>query len=161
MTPSPITPFGDISNENSKKSFINIIHLLSAAFPAHDCSLLTPANFKLMESTYRVRMDIDSSLAASIGCAYHSVISPKLWEALDEDIILSECNVYSLHVPADLNPLSTGSELWSWLYIFENRRRKRVILFTCSAVPISFSQSTSAIGGFDPSLFIGSEDLAY
>jgi hypothetical protein len=84
-----------------------------------------------------VTNNIDSLLSLTATDRY-SKVRDSLWVTLNSEIDLPECDIYSYN-PDDLaaDPLF-GSEddgcLWSFNYFFYNRRKKRVVLFTCRAL---------------------------
>lgn len=56
-----------------------------------------------------------------------------LWAAIDEEIRLSECEVYSYNPDLCSDPFGEDGCLWSFNFFFYNRKLKRVLFFSCRA----------------------------
>jgi len=56
-----------------------------------------------------------------------------LWATLNEEIDLPDCDIYSYTPDMTSDPFAEDGCLWSFNYFFYNRKKKRVVLFTCRA----------------------------
>ncbi|NXG71234.1 MAF1 polymerase, partial [Baryphthengus martii] len=61
-------------------------------------------------------------------------LKPHLWDAVDEEICLSECDIYSYNPDLDSDPFGEDGSLWSFNYFFYNKRLKRIVFFTCRSI---------------------------
>lgn len=58
----------------------------------------------------------------------------RMWNAIDTEIQMSDCDVYSFNADSDSDPFNEdGNNVWSFNYFFYNRRLKRILLVTCRA----------------------------
>ena len=56
-----------------------------------------------------------------------------LWATLNEEIDLPDCDIFSYTPDLTSDPFAEDGCLWSFNYFFYNRKKKRVVLFTCRA----------------------------
>ncbi|NWX44450.1 MAF1 polymerase, partial [Steatornis caripensis] len=63
-----------------------------------------------------------------------NALKPHLWDAVDEEICLSECDIYSYNPDLDSDPFGEDGSLWSFNYFFYNKRLKRIVFFTCRSI---------------------------
>ena len=75
---------------------------------------------------------VDNLLSVTAMENYAKVRHP-LWNTLNEEINLVNCDIYSYTPDLTSNPFAEDC-LWSFNYFFYNRRLKRVVLFTCRAL---------------------------
>ncbi|NWH41771.1 MAF1 polymerase, partial [Chloropsis hardwickii] len=61
-------------------------------------------------------------------------LKPLLWDAVDEEICLAECDIYSYNPDLDSDPFGEDGSLWSFNYFFYNKRLKRIVFFTCRSI---------------------------
>ncbi|KAB0396448.1 hypothetical protein E2I00_012092, partial [Balaenoptera physalus] len=54
-------------------------------------------------------------------------LKPQLWNAVDEEICLAECDIYSYNPDLDSDPFGEDGSLWSFNYFFYNKRLKRIL----------------------------------
>ncbi|KAH8019309.1 hypothetical protein HPB51_018821 [Rhipicephalus microplus] len=76
---------------------------------------------------------VDSNLFATANQAY-SALRSHLWAAVDSEISLHECEIFSYNPDLASDPYGEDGCLWSFNYFFYNRRLKRIVFFTCRAV---------------------------
>ncbi|KAL8584410.1 hypothetical protein ACOMHN_032030 [Nucella lapillus] len=67
-------------------------------------------------------------------------LEDKLWQAVDGEIDLKECQIYSYNPDMSSDPFGEEGCVWSFNYFFYNPKLKRVVFFTCRA------KSRSAFG---------------
>lgn len=68
----------------------------------------------------------------SIGAPAHALET--LWARLEEVIQPAECDVYSYKGDAEGDPFSLSGSLWSFNFFLYNRKLKRILFFTASAI---------------------------
>lgn len=75
---------------------------------------------------------IDSQLTATIGDLYKA-LRPALWTAMDNEISLESCAIYSYNPDLCSDPFGEDGCLWSFNYFFYNKKLKRIVFFACRA----------------------------
>lgn len=111
-------------------------------------------------------------------------LKPKLWNAVDEEICLAECDIYrwagtcggpspgvcaipgasyhlhptlpSYNPDLDSDPFGEDGSLWSFNYFFYNKRLKRIVFFSCRS--ISGSTYTPSEAGNELDMELGEEE---
>jgi len=76
---------------------------------------------------------INANLSALAGDRYYILRQP-MWKAIDEEIVLQECDIYSYNPDLSSDPFGEPGCLWSFNYFFYNKKLKRIIFFTCRAM---------------------------
>ena len=67
-----------------------------------------------------------------MGSAAHALET--LWARLEEVIQPAECDVYSYKGDAEGDPFTVAGSLWSFNFFLYNRKLKRILFFTASAI---------------------------
>ncbi len=133
----------------SRKALFYLISTLNAAFPDYDFSDAKSSEFSKEPSLQYVTSNIDSLLSVTATEQYARV-HDKLWVTLNEEIRLPECDIYSYNPDLASDPFGEDGCLWSFNYFFYNRKKKRIVLFTCRALsPFSQGYCDSGIGPDD------------
>lgn len=115
----------------STKTLFYLISTLNASFyPDYDFSLAKSEEFSCEPSIQWVMNAVDCQLLTVIGDTYNS-FKTQLWSAIDEEICLKDCDIYSYN--PDLTSDPYGESIWSFNYFFYNKKLKRIVFFTCSA----------------------------
>uniref|UniRef100_A0A2R5LEL6 Repressor of RNA polymerase III transcription MAF1 n=1 Tax=Ornithodoros turicata TaxID=34597 RepID=A0A2R5LEL6_9ACAR len=132
----------------SRKTLFHLIATLNASFcPDYDFSQAKSDEFSKEPSLDWVMNAVDSNLFATANQAY-STLRPQLWAAVDNEIVLSECDIYSYNPDLASDPYGEDGCLWSFNYFFYNKRLKRIVFFTCRAVSAnSFEYGQEDFGG--------------
>ncbi|XP_064467194.1 repressor of RNA polymerase III transcription MAF1 homolog isoform X2 [Ornithodoros turicata] len=132
----------------SRKTLFHLIATLNASFcPDYDFSQAKSDEFSKEPSLDWVMNAVDSNLFATANQAY-STLRPQLWAAVDSEIVLSECDIYSYNPDLASDPYGEDGCLWSFNYFFYNKRLKRIVFFTCRAVSAnSFEYGQDDFGG--------------
>jgi hypothetical protein len=78
----------------------------------------------------------------------YSKVHDSLWLTLNQEIDLPDCEIYSYNPDLSSDPFGEDGCLWSFNYFFYNRKKKRVVLFTCRALS-PFSDNFSDPGPDD------------
>lgn len=76
---------------------------------------------------------IDTNLVATAGEQYR-LMCPSLWAAIDDEISLENCDIYSYNPDLVSDPFGEDGCLWSFNYFFYNKKLKRIVFFTCRAI---------------------------
>ncbi|KAG8240288.1 hypothetical protein J437_LFUL012765 [Ladona fulva] len=125
---------GPLCDTISRKLLFNLIATLNAAFhPDYDFSDARSHEFSKEPSPQWVMNCVDSNLSATAGEQFRS-LRTQLWAALDDEINLSECDIYSYNPDLESDPFGEDGCLWSFNYFFYNRKLKRIVFFTCRAI---------------------------
>ena len=152
----------------SRKLHFYLISTLNAAFSDYDFSDAKSSEFNKEPSlavsiSYILSFDpfldiiifflqfvtsnIDSLLSMTATERYTKV-HDSLWLTLNEEIDLPDCEIYSYNPDLASDPFGEDGCLWSFNYFFYNRKKKRVVLFTCRALS-PFSEVFSEMGPED------------
>jgi len=130
----------------SRKSLFYLISTLNAAFPDYDFSDAKSSEFSKEPSLAYVTSNIDSLLSVTATDQYAKT-HDKLWVTLNEEIGLPDCDIYSYNPDLASDPFGEDGCLWSFNYFFYNRKKKRMVLFTCRALsPFSQGYCDSGAG---------------
>jgi len=128
-----VSPFGPLTQQASRRTLYYLIATLNASFPDYDFSNVKPEQFCKQPVVPMVVNSINMSLS-NVGPAASEVIQ-NMWPAIDAEISLSECDIYSFTPDMDSDPAGEDEGcIWSLYYFFYNKKRKRIIFFTCRAV---------------------------
>ncbi len=84
--------------------------------------------------------NIDSLLSLSAPDVYSRPLRESLWLALDAEVSLADCAIFSYRPDLASDPFGEDGALWSFNYFFYNRGLRRLVLFTCRAAS-PFSQA--------------------
>jgi len=127
------SPFGPLSESGSRRTLISLISLLNAAFPDYDFCNLRPEQFRKEASLHMIVNSINTTLAAALP-NYNTDLCPKLWNVLENEIVPKECDIYSYIPDFDSDPYAEAGAVWSFNYLFYNKKLKRILFFTCYAI---------------------------
>ncbi|XP_072266608.1 repressor of RNA polymerase III transcription MAF1 homolog isoform X2 [Pyxicephalus adspersus] len=87
---------------------------------------------------------VNSSLVSALGEDF-TALKSDLWNAVDEEINLAECDIYSYNPDLDSDPFGEDGSLWSFNYFFYNKKLKRIVFFTCRSIS-GYSYKRADIG---------------
>jgi len=76
---------------------------------------------------------VDSNLSATAGEQYRTMRA-QLWAAVEDEISMNECDIYSYNPDLASDPFGEDGCLWSFNYFFYNKKMKRIVFFTCRAI---------------------------
>lgn len=117
----------------SRKMLFYLISTLNASFnPDYDFSNVKSHEFSREANLQLVIDAINGNLSAIIGETYVA-LRAGLWAAIDEEINLAECDIFSYNPDLDSDPYGEEGSLWSFNYFFYNKKMKRILFFTCRA----------------------------
>ncbi|ESO82756.1 hypothetical protein LOTGIDRAFT_155774 [Lottia gigantea] len=115
----------------STKTLFYLISTLNASFqPDYDFSNAKSEEFSREPSLQWVTNAVDTQLFATAGDLFGS-FKQQFWTALDEEICLSECDIYSYNPDLNSDPYGEEGCIWSFNYFFYNKKLKRIVFFTC------------------------------
>ena len=80
-----------------------------------------------------------------MGSAAHALET--LWARLEEVIQPAECDVYSYKGDAEGDPFTVPGSLWSFNFFLYNRKLKRILFFTASAISKRGGGDDDGMGG--------------
>jgi hypothetical protein len=122
------SPFGPLDQAASRKVFTYLISVLNAAHPDHDFTALQPQDFKKETNCTKV-INAFNNILFGLGMP----LRPHLWDYLDKQMDLSQCAIYS-HTPPQSFLQDEPGVMWSVMWFFFNKRRKRVAHLHLQAV---------------------------
>ncbi|OTA98830.1 hypothetical protein M426DRAFT_28101 [Hypoxylon sp. CI-4A] len=155
------SPFGNLSEVSSRRTYAYLIATLNASHPDYDFSnVLRPTDFRRVRDLPHLMADFDATMAMArppsnsllppnTNTAYRSfshspvvevdeistpVWSPHMWTMIDKEMTLQNCSVYSyepLEDPFD----GDESAIWRMHYLFFNKRKKRVAYLFVRGLP--------------------------
>nr|CAG4641993.1 EOG090X0C93 [Eurycercus lamellatus] len=129
---------GPLCDTISRKTLFYLIATLNASFqPDYDFSHARSEEFSREPSIQWVMNAVDNNLSATAGDLYNSKLHAQLWAAINDEINLPECDIYSYNSDLASDPFGEDGSLWSYNYFFYNRKLKRIVLFTCRAVSLN------------------------
>ncbi|CAH0394352.1 unnamed protein product [Bemisia tabaci] len=125
---------GPLCDTISRKTLFYLIATLNSAFqPDYDFSHAKSHEFSKEPSIQWVMNAIDSNLSTTAGEQYRTMRS-HLWAAIEDEISMNECDIYSYNPDLTSDPFSEDGCLWSFNYFFYNKKLKRIVFFTCRAI---------------------------
>jgi hypothetical protein len=142
------SPFGPLSQISSRRTFAYLIATLNASHPDYDFSYnLKPSDFRRERSLRSVMNTLDTTLfnlqpkpptfngpphwtseitpASGITPNPTQKWGPRMWRAIDKEMDLKECSIYTYRPDEDPYDEEEGV-IWSFDYFFFNKIRKRV-----------------------------------
>ena len=153
------SPFGNLADISSRRTFAYLIATLNASHPDYDFShVLRPADFRRERNLRKVMSLIDStlsnvrpsslvldstlaSLGASVGsssaasAASSPLWGPQMWALINKEMHLQDCTVFSYQ--PDNNPFDEeDGAIWTMHYFFFSKALKRVAYLYVRGVPI-------------------------
>ncbi|KAB1257801.1 WD repeat-containing protein 97 [Camelus dromedarius] len=147
---------GPLSDKCSRKTLFYLIATLNESFrPDYDFSTARSHEFSREPSLSWVVNAVNCSLFSAVREDFKA-LKPQLWNAVDEEICLAECDIYSYNPDLDSDPFGEDGSLWSFNYFFYNKRLKRIVFFSCRS--ISGSTYTSSEAGNELDMELGEEE---
>ncbi|KAM8937347.1 repressor of RNA polymerase III transcription MAF1 homolog isoform 1-T3 [Lycaon pictus] len=125
---------GPLSDKCSRKTLFYLIATLNESFrPDYDFSTARSHEFSREPSLSWVVNAVNCSLFSAVREDFKA-LKPQLWNAVDEEICLAECDIYSYNPDLDSDPFGEDGSLWSFNYFFYNKRLKRIVFFSCRSI---------------------------
>jgi len=120
------SPFGPLDQSTARRTFAYLIATLNASHMDYDfSSVLRPSDFRKERSVRKVINTFNTTLL-NIGVSVSTSL-PRLWETIDAQMDLKNCLIFS-YAPDDIenDPYGEDGLIWSCVYFFFNKHRKRV-----------------------------------
>ncbi|RLU16729.1 hypothetical protein DMN91_010797 [Ooceraea biroi] len=124
---------GPLCDTISRKTLFYLIATLNSAFSDYDFSNAKSHEFSKEPSSTWMRNAVDGNLSATAGDHYRTLRS-SLWAAINDEITLDECDIYSYNPDFASDPFGEDGCLWSFNYFMYNKKLKRIVFFTCRAI---------------------------
>ncbi|XP_063726927.1 repressor of RNA polymerase III transcription MAF1 homolog isoform X2 [Symsagittifera roscoffensis] len=148
-----INPFSALC----KKTHFFLVSTLNKSFhPDYSFSSTPSTDFSREPNLSQVVNTVDSLLLTLGGSYYSSMFKPKLWEAIDREISLRDCEVYKYCPDLNCGPFGEPGVLWSFNYLFYNKKMKRIVYICCIARSGYAEDNDSLRGGME--LYMTGED---
>ncbi|XP_074645177.1 repressor of RNA polymerase III transcription MAF1 homolog isoform X2 [Tubulanus polymorphus] len=124
---------GHLCDTISTKTLFYLVSTLNASFnPDYDFSHAKSEEFSKESSIQWSMNSADSQMAATAGEQYN-VLRSQIWSVIDEEISLTDCDIYSYNPDLASDPYGEEGCIWSFNYFFYNKKMKRIVFFTCRA----------------------------
>nr|XP_037866657.1 repressor of RNA polymerase III transcription MAF1 homolog isoform X1 [Bombyx mori] len=124
---------GVLCDTISRKTLFYLIATLNAAFPDYDFSMAKSSEFSAEPSLNWVQSAVDAALSAVGGVRWRQ-LRPVLWAAVDEEVLLPECRIYSYNPDLATDPFGEPGCLWAYNFFFYNKKLKRIVFLTFRAI---------------------------
>eukprot|EP01134_Creolimax_fragrantissima_P002770 CFRG2770T1 len=130
-------PRGSITSSDGlqitdRKTIYFLMSTLNASFPDYDFSDMDSQQLSREQDLTAVVNVVNTQLQEAIGDEYVRN-QTALWAAIDAEIDLEKCEIYSYSHHDDNDPFGEMGILWSFNYLFYNRSLKRITMFYCRA----------------------------
>lgn len=159
--------FGSVESEGylcdtiPTKTLFYLISTLNASFnPDYDFSNAKSEEFSREPSIDWVVNTVDTQLDAAAGELF-SGLKQTLWAAIDEEINLQDCEIYSYNPDLISDPFGEEGSIWSFNYFMYNKKLKRIVFFTCRAYSVSAPYNSDSGIGQDSELFDYSDTMEF
>lgn len=121
----------------SSRTLFYLQSTLTASFqPDYDFTDAKSGEFSRAPSMGFVRDAVRCNLSAAAGERF-AAMEDQLWRAIDEEIRLQECDIYSYNPDLDSDPYGEEGSLWSFNFFFYNKKLKRIVFFSCHGLSSS------------------------
>jgi len=124
----PSSPLGPISNPSTRQLLISLITTMNASFPDYDFSSLTPEQFKECKGAESVKELLDGYFVVALD-RIKKGFRTEFYKILADVIDLQNCQIYTY-----VGGLPDSGKLWDINYFFYNKKLKKIVFFTVSAV---------------------------
>ena len=167
------SPFGRLSQNSAKRTFAYLVATMNASHNDYDFSSSRPEDFRNEKSLKAVMDALDTTLynLRPTRCKnyqtgpphwFSSVTpagpptptpsqkwSPKMWRAIDNQMQLKACSIYS-YAPKDDPFDAEEGALWSFNYLFFNKSRKRVCYVYLRGLSFMNPDSSAGLSPLEP-----------
>ena len=122
---------GDWHDQNgAQRTLVELTSTLNEAFPDYDFSQAQLSSFVVNRSETVIRTV--NSYFSDLPTDEDPHFLANMWAALDSEVKLKSCEVYSYVPDMEGDPFSEGS-IWSFNYFFIDRESRKIAYFTCVA----------------------------
>ncbi|KAK2156002.1 hypothetical protein LSH36_224g04004 [Paralvinella palmiformis] len=134
---------GPLCDTLSTKTLFYLISTLNASFkPDYDFSYAKSEEFSREPSVEWVINAVDSQLFAAVGDSFNS-LRAQFWNTVDDEISLNDCDIYSYNPDLSSDPYGEEGCIWSFNYMFYNKKMKRIVFFTCKCTSLAATSDSS------------------
>lgn len=135
------SPVGPLADPTSRKTLVLLILTLNHIYPDYDFSLLRAHHFRKEDGIATVEAAIDGHLL-EVSKVWERTpgygdapFLDSIWSAIDEAVEgLRDCAVYSYKAELDSDPFAEDGNVWSFNFFFYNKRRKKILYFSCRGI---------------------------
>ncbi|PAA75717.1 hypothetical protein BOX15_Mlig012659g2 [Macrostomum lignano] len=141
----------------SHKTLFYLISTLNSSFFDYDFTCCDSEEFSRESLLERVQADVDDRLGRCVPS--YAGFRAAFWHTLDDEISLSDCDIYSYNPDNVSDPYCSGGVLWSFNYMFFNKKLKRIVFLSCCARAImNGGGGGGRPGAFDEAYFDYDDD---
>uniref|UniRef100_A0A0N5A1N6 Repressor of RNA polymerase III transcription MAF1 n=1 Tax=Parastrongyloides trichosuri TaxID=131310 RepID=A0A0N5A1N6_PARTI len=119
-------------NAITRKVLFDLTTVLNHSYSDYDFSGLPSESFTYFSDFNQVVKDIDSKFSSSL--SNHAYLKNLLWTAIDNEIQIKNCSIFSLIPSYEKDPFTENGCIWSFNYFFRNKAMKRILFFSCRAM---------------------------
>ncbi|XP_020205993.1 repressor of RNA polymerase III transcription MAF1 homolog [Cajanus cajan] len=130
------SPDQNILTRTSRRTLVYLVLTLYHMYPDYDFSAVKAHQFFAEESWDSFKQIFDTYMleaskewAETVGGA---CLLGTLFKALDEVVKLVDCEIYSYVPDSEADPLLDRGAIWSFNFLFYNRKLKRIVTFQFS-----------------------------
>ncbi|KAF8821286.1 hypothetical protein IE077_002201 [Cardiosporidium cionae] len=123
------SPSGQM-RKGDRDLMVNLISTMNQCFPDYDFSSLTPEDFHYVPKLESVFDTINYTLSYVVEKVVPGFIED-LWNAIREVISLEDADIYSYETGSSADPYSDENCLFSFDFFFYDKKRHRLLFFTC------------------------------
>ncbi|KNC80306.1 hypothetical protein, variant [Sphaeroforma arctica JP610] len=149
-------PRGSICSEDlqitDRKTIYYLMSTLNSSFPDYDFTEANSQQFSRVQNVASVLNVVNTQLRESIGEEY-AHLQTALWAAIDQEIKLDDCEIYSYSYVDENDPFGETGVMWSFNYLFYNKGLKRITMFYCRASSmVALEDAYMTMGSADQSM---------
>lgn len=139
-SPSPVdslsSPVDSLSARTSRKTLVYLVLALYHMYPDYDFSAVKAHQFFTEESWDSFKQIFDAYMfeASKEWAETFGGVSllDALFKAVDEVVSLDDCEIYGYLPDSEADPLPERGAIWSFNFLFYNRKLKRIVTFRLS-----------------------------
>ncbi|XP_045830752.1 repressor of RNA polymerase III transcription MAF1 homolog [Trifolium pratense] len=156
-SPSPVE---SLSARTSRKTLVYLVLALYHMYPDYDFSAVKAHQFFTEESWDSFKQFFDAYMfeASKEWVETFEGISllDALFKAVDEVVTLADCEIYGYLPDSEADPLPDRGAIWSFNFLFYNRKLKRIVTFRLSCFSNLLADGFSfdeMLDGYDEEIF--------
>lgn len=135
-TDSSSPSMGELLTRTSRKTLVYLVLALYHMYPDYDFSAVKAHQFFTEETWVSFKQIFDTYMfeASKEWVKTFGGVSllDTLYKALDEVVNLVDCEIYGYVPDSEADPLPEGGAMWSFNFLFYNRKLKRIVAFRFS-----------------------------
>ncbi|WJX15014.1 hypothetical protein P8452_05208 [Trifolium repens] len=130
------SPVESLSARTSRKTLVYLVLALYHMYPDYDFSAVKAHQFFTEESWDSFKQFFDAYMfeASKEWVETFEGVSllDALFKAIDEVVTLADCEIYGYLPDSEADPLPDRGAIWSFNFLFYNRKLKRIVTFRLS-----------------------------